>query len=58
MEDAEAQFLKAMGIAQRQLGRLPDFMVKTERDRVRLALRSKLEPIITFGEWTVATISP
>lgn len=58
MDDAELQFIQALGISQQQLGELPDFMVRTERGKVRLALRSKLERIITFHDWAIITISP
>lgn len=58
MEDAEYQFLRAMGITQQQLGRVPDFMVRTEAGKVRIALRSKLEAVFTFGNWAVVTVSP
>jgi len=58
MDDAELQFIQALGISQQQLGELPDFMVRTERGKVRLALRSKLERVITFHDWAVITISP
>ena len=58
MDDAELQFMQALGISQQQLGELPDFVVRTEGGKVRLALRSTLERIITFHDWAIITISP
>ena len=58
MDEAELQIIQALGISQQQLGELPDFMVRTERSKVRLLLRSKLERIITFHDWAIITISP
>ena len=58
MDEAELQFIQALGISRQQLGELPDFMVRTEKGKVRLALRSKLERIITFHDWAIITISP
>jgi len=58
MDEAELQFMQALGISQQQLGELPDFMVRTERGKVRLVLRSKLERIITLHDWAIITISP
>ena len=58
MSDPEMEFIKALGIGKEQLKQLPDFMVRTDRDKIRIAFRSKLEPPIHFGEWTIATISP
>ena len=57
MDDAELQFIQALGISQQQLGELPDFIVRTEKGKVRLVLRSKLERIITFHDWAIITIS-
>jgi len=57
MDDAELQFIQALGISQQQLGELPDFIVRTERGKVKLLLRSKLERIITFHDWAIITIS-
>lgn len=58
MNNAESEFMKALGIDAKQLEELPDFMVKTERDRFRLLLRSKLEALKTLDDWVIITISP
>ena len=52
------EFFKALGLSKQQFDRTPDFMVKTEKDKIRLMLRSTIEPGITFGEWVTITISP
>ncbi len=59
MEDPESYFLRAIGAMKRDIGELPDFMVKGEPpDKIRLVFKSKIEPPITFGDWTVITVSP
>lgn len=58
MEDILGEFLKAIGAAQQQLGKAPDFMVKAEKDKVKIALQSKSEPLVTFGDWAFVTVSP
>ena len=58
IEDLEEFILKGMGKAQRKMGWLPNFMVKTEPpDKTRLIFKNAIEPPINFGDWTVITVS-
>ena len=54
MKESEIEFFKALGLSKQQLDRTPDFMVETGKDKIRLMLRSTLEPGITFGEWVMS----
>ncbi|MFC1938360.1 hypothetical protein ACFLWH_01725 [Chloroflexota bacterium] len=57
-EDLEQFILKGMAKAQRKMGWLPNFMVKTEPpDRTRLIFKNTIEPPISFGDLTVITVS-
>ncbi len=58
MEDEELKFLKMIGMAKKDIGKVPDFMVKAEKGKVTVVMRSKLEELKTFGQWAVVTISP
>jgi len=58
MKDVEAEFLSAIASLQKQGRKVAPFMVLQDKGRFRVALRSTQEPVITFGDWTVATISP
>ena len=58
MKESEIEFFKALGLSKQQLSKSPDFMVKTSKDKIRLMLRSTLEPGMTLGEWVTITISP
>jgi len=56
MDAAELQYYTSIRHVP-QLSELFDFMARTVRGKVRLALRSKLERIITFHDWAIITIS-
>jgi hypothetical protein len=56
--DDELAFLKAIGLSKRELQKNPDFMVKPSKDKVSIAICSKLEPLSTFGEYALITLSP
>ena len=57
-EDLEKFILRGMDKAQRKMGWLPNFMVKTEPpDKTRLIFKNVIEPPINFGDWTVITVS-
>ena len=58
VEDLEKFILRGMDKAQRKMGWLPNFMVKTEPpDKTRLIFKNVIEPPINFGDWTVITVS-
>jgi len=57
-EDLEKFILRGMDKAQRKMGWLLNFMVKTEPpDKTRLIFKNVIEPPIDFGDWTVITVS-
>ena len=59
MEDVEQFFLQALGKTKRQLGNLPNFLVKGDPpNKIRLGFRSKIEPPMTLGEYTIITVTP
>ena len=58
MEEREEEFLAAVGLSMNQLKKMPDFFVRTGRDKVRLTLRSKLEPVMRYADWVSVTVSP
>ena len=58
MKDVEATFLSAIASLQQQGRKIPNFMILQDKGRFRIALRSTQEPVITFGDWAVTTISP
>lgn len=57
-EGQEEQFLYALGLSQKQFKTMPDFFVKTEKEKIRLTFRSKLEPVLRYGDWVSITITP
>jgi hypothetical protein len=57
MEDEELKFLRMIGMADRQIGEVPDFIATGKGDIVKLVMRSKLEKPKIFGQWAVITIS-
>ncbi len=58
MKDAEAEFLEAIGMNKEQYDKIPNFRVKTAKgDKIKLILRSKLEPVHTYGDLAMVTIS-
>jgi len=58
MQEREEEFLAALGLSMKQLNEMPNFFVRTMKDKVRLTLRSKLEPILKYADWVSITISP
>ena len=59
MEDTELAILKAIIDVNRDFGALPNFMVKSNPpDKIRLVFCNKIEPTITFGNWTCVTVTP
>ncbi len=57
MSNEEITFLMSLGANQQEKGAVPAFTLGKGKDKVRLAINTKLEQVTRFRDWVIVTMS-
>jgi len=58
MADREKEWIEKLAKVKSLSEEDPHLLVQTGRDKIEIALYSKLAPLLKIGDWAVITVSP